>query len=430
MTARWLSGWVMIYALSAAPLCAQFDSGSDGSDGAFGPTANVVVDLSQAAIGPWDMASPATGNGVYDPDLWAVVFKYTTINIPSTVDVRFENHPSGAPVVWLASGNVTVAGSIVLDGGNGGSETDIPSFAEPGPGGFAGGRRATNDLLLDSAGFGPGGGNIGNRVARGGGAGFATAGESGLNSLSNFGTMYGSEALLPLIGGCGGGGGGRDTEDGSGRGGGGAGGGAILIASSGDISVQQTGLIMANGGDGGAISGGGGSGGAIRLLANTISGDGRLRAKGGASVASDTTQVDGEGSDGRIRLEGKNVTLVDSDPDASFALLPEQIFPGSGAPTLIATLIDSQPVPSDPAARISTVDVEIDNENAVTLQIEATNVPEGTTVDVFVIPARGLRTVTSSTPLVAGKGGLLSATAALTLPPGRSEIQLRANWVP
>jgi hypothetical protein len=55
--------------------------GADGSDGTFAPTANVTVDLSLAPTAGWD--SIGSGNGVYDPDKWAVVFKYASVSIPS-----------------------------------------------------------------------------------------------------------------------------------------------------------------------------------------------------------------------------------------------------------------------------------------------------------------------------------------------------------
>ena len=93
---------------------AQLSIPSDGSDGAFSPNANVVIDLGLAANGIWNTAG--SGNGVYDAEKWAVVFKYSSVNIPSGVKVTFKNHPTYAPVVWLVQGNVTIAGELNLDG--------------------------------------------------------------------------------------------------------------------------------------------------------------------------------------------------------------------------------------------------------------------------------------------------------------------------
>jgi len=116
----------LLFCFAAMALCCSVVLGlinvpSDGSDGAFNPTANVEVDLSQAVTGapgvwgePW--LQPGTGTGVYDADKWAVVFKYSSVNIPSGVTVTFKNHASRAPVVWLVQGNTTIAGTVNLDG--------------------------------------------------------------------------------------------------------------------------------------------------------------------------------------------------------------------------------------------------------------------------------------------------------------------------
>ena len=60
---------------TAVPAMAQFDSGSDGSDGPFWPTTTTTIDLSLAATAAWDTPSPVQGQGVYDPDLWIIALK-------------------------------------------------------------------------------------------------------------------------------------------------------------------------------------------------------------------------------------------------------------------------------------------------------------------------------------------------------------------
>src|SRR5690606_12336124 len=127
--------------------------GANDSDGILHPTSNMTIDLGNAATGAWDDVRAVPGRGVYDPDLWAVVFHYSSVNIPNNVTVRFQNHPSRAPVVWLVSGDVTISGTVRVDaldaGGTGGH------FGEPGPGGFRGGRGNHGLGQLQSAGFGP-----------------------------------------------------------------------------------------------------------------------------------------------------------------------------------------------------------------------------------------------------------------------------------
>lgn len=363
----------------ALPALAQFDSGSDGSDGAFFPVVDIVIDLSLAATASWDTPSPNPGLGVYDPEKWAVVFKYAAITVQSGVDVTFVNHPSGAPVVWLSQGDVTIDGTVHLSGANGTSTGS--SYAEPGPGGFAGGRRAGVDLP-SSAGFGPGGGN-------------------GQGTYD-----YGNEFILPLIGGSGG--------TGSSSYNGGAGGGAILIASSESILVNGT--VRANAG--GSISSQYGSGGAVRLVANAILGTGYVSASGYSN-------------DGRIRMEGGDFIDFEgsSNPVPSLAYTPGPLFPPSNAPKLRVTQIAGEPVPADPEARIKTIDVEISDEGAVTIHIEAMNIPVGTQVQVRVVPQRGPIIETISSPLV-GSEVLSTATAIVPFPLFRSEIQLKANFSP
>jgi len=83
---------------------------------------------------------------------------------------------------------------------------------------------------------------------------------------------------------------------------------------------------------------------------------------------------------------------------------------------------------TDPGGGILTTDVDLSVTGACTIDIEATGIPVGTSVSVRVIPARGNVITATSTPLADAGGGLLTATASVTFPSGRSEVQLRANW--
>src|SRR5438874_1060012 len=266
-------------AAGGGPAVAQtFNSGSTGADGAFNPTSNATIAL-----------------------LPSGVFNYTTVNIPTGVTVTFTKNVANTPVTILATGNVTIAGTIDVAGSPGASGAGqtilAPSGGRGGPGGFDGGSGA-NGILSNTGGtgLGPGGGGGGtNSGGNGAGAGFLNAGGNGSPSVVG-GSAYGASALLPLIGGSGGGGGGATF--GVSAPGGGGGGGALLIASSGTITF--TGTILARGGgcgSDGVISGcGGGSGGGVRLVATTIAGSGgTINVGGGAGVP---------GSAGRIRIEG------------------------------------------------------------------------------------------------------------------------------
>jgi hypothetical protein len=311
---------------------------SDGSDGDLVITNDTVIDLGQAVTGNWDDNNAAhAGNGIYDPNKWAVVFKYSSVFIANGATLTFSNHPTHAPVVWLVSGNVTNNGTISLDGYTLALNSTEP--AEPGPGGFRGG---TTYML----GFGPGGGYSY--------YGYYSAAFS-----------YGNEQIVPLIGGSGGSAGSS-----------GGGGGAILIASSGTIAIN--GYVSANGV-------GGGSGGGIRLIAGQLIGNGVIFASGSNM--------------GRIRLEaisspGINLSLNPNQYGNSLAAivspLPLTIWPATNAPTVqvmtISNSVANLMAPTDPKASLVAGgdDLGIATRAAVTIGLQTSNFPTNGTVNVYI----------------------------------------------
>lgn len=431
-----LSSSVGVACLLTAPVWAQWESGSDGSDGAFAPGASVEVDLGLAASlcdcdadtqvddeCRWDCPSPIAGRGVYDAEQWVIVYKYSTIDVPAGVTVTFKNHPSNPPVVWLATGNVTISGIVDLSGENGSAFNGVvPRFSKPGPGGFAGGQSGHPNSIDDlSPGFGPGGGisyNSGDSLA-GPGVHLTTPphqpGNGGCTPIG--GALYGNSSLNPLIGGSGGAVAPFSNADSAG-----AGGGAILVASDTQINLGVAALINANGGGGGGWSGKG-SGGSIRLRSDAItlpSGSQLLASSSAGGVCGATS--------GGVRLEAFSLTnnattsgvvSVTNTPFAIFNLV---------VPQLRIVAMCGEFAPLDPVAGIMSSEVEFDNGSPCTIDIEAEEVPAGTTVSVRVIPARGPVVTATSTPLTDIGGGLRTATATVTFPPGRSEVQLRANW--
>src|SRR5437867_4772714 len=81
---------------------ADISVGSDGSDGTLVVvTSDTYIDLSAAATATWNTPSPVPGKGVYDPQQWAVVFKYDSVYIAPGRTLTFTNHRTTAPVVWL-----------------------------------------------------------------------------------------------------------------------------------------------------------------------------------------------------------------------------------------------------------------------------------------------------------------------------------------
>ncbi|MFH1279224.1 MAG: hypothetical protein ABIK65_12695 [Candidatus Eisenbacteria bacterium] len=352
-------------------LFAQIDVGSDGSDGAYNPLSNDTIDLSLAPTADWTTAG--SGDGVYDSTEWAVVFKFSSVNIPAGVNVRFINHPSGAPVVWLVDGTVTIDGNVYLDGQDGTGTGYTPS--EGGPGGFRGGRAYSSTSSPGGAGLGPGGGLYPN-----GAGSYGTQG-GGNGPLS---PTYGNARVLPLIGGSGGG----ATTNSAGYGGG-AGGGAILIAA--DESILISGMVSANGGVGNnyiASVGGSGSGGGIRLISDMITSNGTIRAAGGVNSR--------PGGAGRIRVEGNTVTVNPTNPNFT-VLTPlgvddPVIWAPADAPTLVVVTINGESVPVDPNGEFTTPpgDVNLAALGPVDVVVNATNVPIASTVKVRLIPKSGI----------------------------------------
>ncbi len=111
VSAAVLFGWVT--AVSAQ----TFSSGSNGALGAFAPGANTAVAL------------PPDG-----------ILNYTTVTIPAGVIVTFTPNAANTPVTMLATGDVSIAGTVNLDGTKGTfgiiSQGFVPG-KPGGPGGFA-----------------------------------------------------------------------------------------------------------------------------------------------------------------------------------------------------------------------------------------------------------------------------------------------------
>ncbi len=407
-------GMVLMMICMAVPASAQssFSSGSTGADGAFAPP-----------------SSPSTQNVQVPP---SGVFNFTTVNIPSGVTIKFIPNAANTPVTILATGDVTIAGIISVDGK--GMSGPLPGI--PGPGGFKGGRGGYGpDNLPGTAGDGPGGGGggktTGTTIGYGGGGGYSLpGGDATAPNGGQGGARYGSSLLLPLIGGSGGGGA-SATGNGMGNGGGG-GGGAILIASSTAIRIMLGGNISAVGGQG--TSGAGpGSGGAIRLVSNMITCAGLVTVAAGATgIAS--------ASPGYIRVEAYDLSqfTVPTGAVISFGP-PNPIVLPTNAPKLRIVSIAGVNAPTTPAGSFQAppdVVIPTTQTSPVTVALEANNIPVGTLIQVSVIPEQGSRTGVESTAL-AGNEALSTATASVTLPSGVSVLVasatvplLTANGVP
>jgi hypothetical protein len=397
----------MALAAATASAQTQFSSGSTGADGplTFTASGEYVIDMSTKPDGVWN---------------------YTTINIPAGVKVSFTKNAANTGVIWLATGDVNIAGEIDLDGANGTLNVVRGNEAPGGPGGFRGGRGArrvdVSGTGSGTPGEGPGGGAPGTTIDCSGSGG----GEGGVYSTSGPGGL----ACSPIGGSGGGGSGSVSGVDGKNAGGGG---GAILIASSTTIAID--GGLHANGGTGSCTScggdynttacGGGGSGGAIRLVANRIEGSGSITALGGEGsfevFAGFLFRSYGGGGPGRIRTQAFVLHLTNlTNPVATEdGPLPFSLCNGS----IRITNIAGQVVPVLPGGDTSAPDVIFTQAGPITVALATTNIPHGTVLTVRVATDGQAITAQSLPTDAAG-----DASATLTVPAGFGTIQAYVEY--
>ncbi len=355
---------------------AQVKSGSNGSDGAFNPTTNTVINMADHP------------NGIY---------QYTSVTIPAGVSVSFIPNANNTPVVWLVQSNCVVNGNVNVNGQNGNGTIG----GAGGPGGWAGGSAGGNP----TAGQGPGGGGAGDD---GSGGSFGTQGGANTTcpTCASAGQVYGNSFLVPILGGSGGGGSGGAYASGGG-------GGGILIAASG--SIQLNGQITASGGNGtfppgyGAY-GTGGSGGGVRLVAPRFVGTGFVGAGGGSGRGGILN-----GGAGRVRIDAFENSFGGTIVGVLSQGFQPIILPtaGQGA-QLNITSVGGVPVSTSPTGGIATPDAVLSAQRStpIPIVVHCSNIPLNTQIAVSVKPANG---ATVSATGLNNTGTLASSTATVSI---------------
>jgi len=383
---------VMALTVNAA---AQFSSGSTGADG--------PLDFSTVTAGSTVIFDPTKFTAAPHP-AGQNIYNFTTITIPPNVTIVLSGQTRTGPVFWLAQGDVRINGKLVLDGQNGATRTAdtalrIPSI--PGPGGYSGGVGG-NRTSASQAGNGPGGGRPGDFV---------------VDNSAVGGTFSGNLSSGPLVGGSGGGG--AVCNDVTFGPGGGAGGGALLIASSTSITIN--GLISANGGssDNTCSCSGGGSGGAVRLAANSISGNGSVTAGGGVNNCRN-------GTPGAIQFEAFQISGVTSSP-ASLQSAPGALFLPTLPVSIQVVSVGGVALPSTPSGSFQTPDVVINSSAPVPVALQVSGIPPGTVLTLFVYSENGTFQSVQTSAL---QGTLQSSTASasITFQPDLSLGFVKATW--
>jgi len=198
----------LVFLLVGAPaFWAQTWSGS-GSDGSDGP---LVISAS----------TPGVAQGVYIFDPVALnkdadannVFHFTTISIQDNITVVFAANRMRrpGPVVFLASGGVTIAGKLSFSGETGHPNTNNDSLRRisiPGPGGYPGGTGGTVAGSPATPGTGPGGGKVASPVTanphyyRGCPGAYTNAVVPSWCTGATAPSAYGTNLVQPLVGGA------------------------------------------------------------------------------------------------------------------------------------------------------------------------------------------------------------------------------------
>jgi hypothetical protein len=372
---------MMLAVLVCAEAQAQVNSGSNGSDGAFNPAIDTVINMADHP------------NGIY---------QYTSVTISNGVTVTFIPNVNNTPVTWLVQSNVVINGTVILDG----TVAVVGTAGIGGPGGYRGGNTGTTV----TSGQGPGGGAVGTGNY-GGNASYGTLGATNVPGIGSPGSIYGNNFLIPLLGGSGGGGSVNGYA-------GGGGGGGILIAASNPGSIQLNGRINAVGSPNNNTGVSAGSGGAVRLVATTISGTGSIY-----------THSNGGGGNGRVRFDSYfnnftgNLNGAVFSQGLQFVVIPAA---GSGTQLTIAS-VAGVPVSASPTGLVTTPDAVISalQSNPVSVVVQCSNIPLSTAITVTVTTVSGT-TVSAVGYNNSGSLGSSTASISITVPRGGGYISASA----
>ena len=160
-----LLGVVLSVLIAGVALAQTFSSGSTGANGPFPPvtpptgTTGMVLDLNTGVVtfqpGGTTATLPNTPAGGFTNG----VLNFTTVSVASGITLSFVKNAANTPVTILASGDVTITGSIRVAGENAGV---LGRPGRGGPGGFDGGMGGDGvNFTSGTNGVGPGGGGGG-----------------------------------------------------------------------------------------------------------------------------------------------------------------------------------------------------------------------------------------------------------------------------
>jgi hypothetical protein len=132
---------------------------------------------------------------------------------------------------------------------------------------------------------------------------------------------------------------------------------------------------------------------------------------------------------GRLRLEAFQNDFTGSFiPKPTFGT-PVVVSLPSNWPLVRVVNVAGVSLPNVPGGEFGPPDVTINSSSAVTLTVEARNVPPGSIVNLYIYSENGEDQIIDSTPL-AGTLQLSTATISATVPYGPSRMFVRSAWTP
>lgn len=257
-----------------------------------GPVTSGDFSVGDGSDGSFNVSTYANFGTVAGNVITINALDHSTLNFTNfTLDSGYTLTAINGPLIIHSLSTVVINGTINCSGGNGSAATGALGGAGGiGRCGGSNGGRGGNDNTSGTGGLpltglvsgGGGGSFIGAALGSGGGGGGSYSGNNGVigtNSASpatNTGGAAGSGAtganhdFTILNGSPGGGGGSGSGTSSEGGGGGGAGGGTVVIHAVGNVTISNTGFILARGGNGGTANdgggGGGGAGGSVKVF--------------------------------------------------------------------------------------------------------------------------------------------------------------------
>ena len=128
-----------------------------------------------------------------------------------------------------------------------------------------------------------------------------------------------------------------------------------------------------------------------------------------------------------IRLEAFQNTFSGPISGAFSDATPFNLFLPSAIPSVQVVSIGGVAVPPSPTGSFTVPDITVNSSSPLPVQIQAQNVPLGTTVTLFIFSENGPDQTITSTGLT-GTVANSSATASVTLPSGFSRGYVKTTW--